>query len=113
MRIVSVRDLEAGMVCAKDVATLDGRKLLKAGSKLGPDNLRTLKAWGIEQIEILSQDQPSIRVVHATPDQKTRETANKVQQQVRQRLRHNDVLRSEVRMAIRVIENQLLKEAAS
>ena len=52
MAIVAINDLTAGMVLASDLKGSGGRLLLPEGVELQDNHLRTLKAWGVNEVDI-------------------------------------------------------------
>jgi HD-like signal output (HDOD) protein len=51
---VGVGSLTSGMVLAENLFHLNGRLILKEGTRLTPENLRVIKMWGITEAKILS-----------------------------------------------------------
>lgn len=56
MGMVQIDDLAAGMVLASDLTGSGGRMLLPAGVELQENHLKTLKAWGIEEADVVVSD---------------------------------------------------------
>ncbi|SHJ19193.1 HDIG domain-containing protein [Malonomonas rubra DSM 5091] len=53
MAIVSIDNLAAGMVLASDLKGSGGRMLLPAGVELQDNHLKTLKAWGVAEVDVV------------------------------------------------------------
>lgn len=54
--VVSVDDLEAGMVLADEVRDQQGRLLMPSGTELTDRHLRAFQLWGILSVRITSGD---------------------------------------------------------
>jgi hypothetical protein len=54
--MVSVDDLEAGMVLADEIRDQQGRLLMPAGTELTARHLRAFQLWGIFSVRITSGD---------------------------------------------------------
>ena len=52
MATVLLDEVETGAKLAADVADRQGRVLLKSGVTLNQNNIRTLQAWGVLEVEI-------------------------------------------------------------
>ncbi len=57
MAIVAIDDLTIGMVLASDLKGSGGRLLLPEGVELQENHLRTLKAWGVSEVDVLLDDE--------------------------------------------------------
>ena len=51
-KVISVEDLEPGLVLAKDVKNIKGLSLIKKGALLEEKHAKILKRWGIASIEV-------------------------------------------------------------
>ena len=56
MARVKLADIEAGMVLKTDVQTSNGQMLMPAGATVNEKHIKTFKTWGINLIEIVSDD---------------------------------------------------------
>ena len=56
MAIVHIEDAAAGMVLASDLKGSGGRMLLPKGVELQENHLKTLRAWGVVEIDIVGAD---------------------------------------------------------
>ena len=56
---INIADLKPGMVLAKAVRNPDGVLLLDAGSKITKKNIRIFKSWGVIEIFIKGDSNPS------------------------------------------------------
>jgi len=54
MSVVYTDNLKSGMTLGADVRTPNGRFLLPRGAVLQPVNIRTFKAWGVTEVEIVT-----------------------------------------------------------
>lgn len=52
MAVFKLKNLKVGMVIAEDVKDINGRVLLKSGTKIIKENLKILKAWGITEADV-------------------------------------------------------------
>jgi hypothetical protein len=60
--LVSVDDLEAGMMLAEEVRDQQGRLLMPAGTELTPRHLRAFRLWGILAVRTQAGDQDLVPV---------------------------------------------------
>lgn len=64
---VRIKDLKMGMILASHARDPNGRLLLPAGEEITDKHIRTLKAWGIAEVDIegdkdeVSEGQPSVK----------------------------------------------------
>lgn len=56
MAIITIADLAPGMVVAAAVTDRSGRMLLAAGAEITAKNLRTLRTWGVLEVDVEGQD---------------------------------------------------------
>jgi hypothetical protein len=56
MPVVSVDDLEAGMLLAEEVRDQQGRLLIQAGTELTDRHLRAFQLWGILSVKVRAGD---------------------------------------------------------
>ncbi len=56
MALYALNALTTGMILGKDIQDNTGRTLLKAGSPLLDKHLKMLKTWGINHVEIKSNE---------------------------------------------------------
>jgi len=54
MNLVNVFEAEPGMILAQAVKNKDGRHLMNAGTLLGEKEIRTLRMWGILEVDAVS-----------------------------------------------------------
>jgi hypothetical protein len=66
MKSVKIKLLRKGMVTAAEVKDRMGRTLLDSGQLITEKNLKTLKAWGITEVNIESSEEPQ-RVLRKEP----------------------------------------------
>jgi hypothetical protein len=70
-----IKDLKMGMILASHARDPNGRLLLPAGEEITDKNIRTLKAWGIAEVDIegdedeVSEGQPSNKKSEQVPTQ--------------------------------------------
>lgn len=57
MGLVNIDSIEPGMILASDLLTPEGRFLLPKGAELKESAIKTCKAWGVRQADILDLDQ--------------------------------------------------------
>ena len=57
MAIVAIDDLTPGMVLASDLKGSGGRLLLPQGVELQDNHLRTLKAWGVSEVDVCADEE--------------------------------------------------------
>lgn len=57
MGLVNIDCVEPGMVLASDLTTPEGRFLLPKGAVLEDKTIKTCKAWGVRQANVVGQDQ--------------------------------------------------------
>ncbi len=57
MGLISIDNIEPGMILESDLHTPDGRFLLPGGTVLMAPHIKTCKAWGIYQADIIGLDQ--------------------------------------------------------
>jgi hypothetical protein len=73
MPVVSVDDLEAGMLLADEVRDQQGRLLMPAGTELTDRHLRAFQLWGILNVRIRAGDaEPDPDDIPLTPEQLAR-----------------------------------------
>ncbi len=58
MKSIKIKFVKKGMVTATEVKDRMGRTLLASDQPLTLQNLKTLKAWGITEINVKSPDEP-------------------------------------------------------
>jgi hypothetical protein len=71
MAKVAIDNLEVGMVLAADVHDRAGRMLLGAGVELTPKHLVIFRTWGVEEAEIVGDDdgtESSLLPAEVTPE---------------------------------------------
>jgi hypothetical protein len=56
MKSVKIKSLRKGMVTAAELKDRMGRTLLTAGQAITEQNLKTLKAWGITEVNIADSE---------------------------------------------------------
>lgn len=61
MARINTKDLVPGMVLAKDAEHANGRVLLKAGAELNENHIKVFKTWGINYLEITSDEENTIQ----------------------------------------------------
>jgi len=72
---VRIKDLKMGMILASHARDPNGRLLLPAGEEITDKHIRTLKAWGIAEVDIesnkdeVSEGQPSVKNREPVPTQ--------------------------------------------
>ncbi len=59
MSTILLDDVETGAILAADVADRNGRVLLKAGVCLNEKHIRTLRTWGVLEVNIEGDDIPT------------------------------------------------------
>ena len=88
MGILSVEDLEAGMVIAEDVRDRSGRLLIGKGAELSDKTLRVLKTWGIIEVEVEGADSvDGDNAIEALDS----DTVEGIKDQLTERFRHNQI----------------------
>jgi len=60
MGTINISDLRAGMVLAAEVRNLNGQVLLGAGTAISAEQVRTLKAWGIMEVDVAGLDRAAV-----------------------------------------------------
>lgn len=60
MGVLSVNDLEDGMVLASDVSNKHGNVLLKKGDMINEKQIMLLKSWGITKADIKGVDRDQV-----------------------------------------------------
>lgn len=70
MAMLSIDNLEAGMVLAKDVLDRNGRMLLGAGAELTQKHLVTFRTWGVTEaaIEGIEEEEEALTPLPADVD---------------------------------------------
>ena len=58
MKSVKIKFLQEGMVTATEVKDRMGRTLLASGQTITAQNLKTLKAWGVTDVNIEDSERP-------------------------------------------------------
>ncbi|MBC8286138.1 MAG: hypothetical protein H8E42_01555 [Nitrospinae bacterium] len=58
MKSVKIKLVRKGMVTATEVKDRMGRTLLTSDQSITEQNLKTLKAWGVTEVNIMSPDEP-------------------------------------------------------
>ncbi|QPJ62558.1 MAG: hypothetical protein G3M70_12020 [Candidatus Nitronauta litoralis] len=53
MTRIRLQHLKPGMLISEDAQTNLGKVVLSRGTRLGQDDIQTLKAWGIPEVDIL------------------------------------------------------------
>ncbi len=53
MAKIRLQQLQPGMVIAEDAQTNQGKLVFPRGTRLSPESIQTLKAWGIPEIQVL------------------------------------------------------------
>lgn len=53
MARIRLQQLEPGMIIAEDALTNQGKLVFPRGTRLGPETIQTLKAWGIPEVQVL------------------------------------------------------------
>ena len=72
---VRIKDLKMGMILASHARDPNGRLLLPAGEEITDKHIRTLKAWGIAEVDIesnkdeVSEGRPSAKNREPVPTQ--------------------------------------------
>ncbi len=85
--MVSVDDLEAGMLLAEDVRDQQGRLLMPAATELTDRHLRAFQLWGILGVKIRQPGEPDADApLPVAPELQAAADAA-----VRVRMRHNDL----------------------
>ncbi|MBN1276957.1 MAG: HDOD domain-containing protein [Deltaproteobacteria bacterium] len=69
MGIISTDKLKQGMVLDSDVRDIAGRLLLKKGLQIDLNHVKTLKRWGITEVNIIDSIGEKVSVLSAEPDQ--------------------------------------------
>ena len=60
MGLISINDLQPGMVLAAEVNDRSGRMLLAAGNEITEKHLRIFKRWGVVEVDVAGTDQASV-----------------------------------------------------
>ncbi|MZH02169.1 MAG: hypothetical protein F3745_01850 [Nitrospinae bacterium] len=56
MKPIKIKFVKKGMVTATDVKDRMGRTLLTSGHKITEKNLKTLKSWGVTEVNVMLPD---------------------------------------------------------
>lgn len=56
MKTLTIEQLRAGMELSRDVTHVTGRVLLEAGRVLEEKDLKTLKAWGVTEVQVVARE---------------------------------------------------------
>lgn len=56
MAKIRLQQLEPGMIIAEDALTSQGKLVFPRGTRLGPESIQTLKAWGIPEVQVLDNE---------------------------------------------------------
>lgn len=56
MTRIRLQHLKPGMLISEDAQTHLGKLVISRGTRLNEDNIQTLKAWGIPEVEIMNPD---------------------------------------------------------
>jgi HD-like signal output (HDOD) protein len=75
MGIVQIDDLSAGMVLASDLKGSGGRMLLPEGVELQENHLKTLRAWGIVEVDVVVDEAEIATAAALTLDQQSLDQA--------------------------------------
>ena len=90
MARVAVKQLCCGAVLAADVADRSGRVLLRAGCEISERHVKTLKSWGIVEVEVQGEV-AGADAGEAVPVRPPTEHIAELQRQLRERFRHVDL----------------------
>ena len=88
MGILSVDDLESGMIIAEDVRDRSGRLLIGAGAELSDKTLRVLKTWGVVEVEVEGEDKVGGDIGFESLDE---ETVDEIKAELQKRFKHNEL----------------------
>ena len=56
---LKLESLRAGMVVTADVKNMDGMLLIPSGATLSENQIDTLNAWGIAEVQVAASDHPT------------------------------------------------------
>jgi len=101
----NLSELKPGMVLAKSVYDFHDVLLLKAGTELSPQNLRLLKAWGINKVWVAGEGTPPPIKRDARREKRIQETVEKYLQ-----AKFEGVLDDPIMVTIMQAASQLITE---
>jgi len=80
MKSIKIKALQEGMVTATEVKDRNGRMLLKAGQTITAQNLKTLKTWGITDVNIEDSEMPK-KVLQAEEEKEVKASPTIIKEQ--------------------------------